>query len=407
MENIKIQDNWYIKPLELCNAEKYIVDINNISLATTGFVHAWESNLFFDEACQLIINAIKLFQLGYFDCAFYSLRQSIETSIGIIYLTANPNKEDEWKTLLSGFESGKMTDWLKNNEPTFMDIREKMHGFFDNVWNVQKRMNKYIHKQGYASFYQVTRNPFLVQQKGTSESQIIMDFEYYLKLCIGAVAIYRLAIDALPVVLMDEDVRLRTGDLITKPYSQEFVDTYIGNENIEAFKTTDIYKSFYESLQRNEKQNEAVYNLIHFQYYNREKMDDYEAQLHLCSFTDRVVMCLFTISNKISQVFVDGIHWYYSDVRSNNKDKPITMGLSYFEDLFSNIENDFNLHYHNAFLSRCQINGNYTYFEHNEILGEKEVECVKLIANQLSNLANELDRYFSSLVGSQLNHDNQ
>ena len=67
-----------------------------------------------------------------------------------------------------------------------MDIREKMHSFFDNVWDVQKRMNKYIHKQGYASFYQVTRNPFLVQQKGTSENQIIMDFEYYLKLCIGA-----------------------------------------------------------------------------------------------------------------------------------------------------------------------------------------------------------------------------
>ena len=80
MENIKIQDNWYIKPLELPNVEKFVSDINNISFATTGFVHAWESNLFFDEACQLIINAIKLFQLGYFDCAFYSLRQSIETT---------------------------------------------------------------------------------------------------------------------------------------------------------------------------------------------------------------------------------------------------------------------------------------------------------------------------------------
>ncbi len=95
MENIKIQDNWYIKPLELPDVEKFVSNINNISFATTGFVHAWESNLFFDEACQLIINAIKLFQLGYFDCAFYFLRQSIETSIGIIYLTANPNKEDE------------------------------------------------------------------------------------------------------------------------------------------------------------------------------------------------------------------------------------------------------------------------------------------------------------------------
>lgn len=402
-----IHDNWYIKPLELPNVEKFVCDINNISFATTGFVHAWESNLFFDEACQLIINAIKLFQLGYFDCAFYSLRQSIETSIGIIYLTANPNKEDEWKTLLSGFESGKMTDWLKNNEPTFMDISEKMHGFFDNVRNVQKRMNKYIHKQGYASFYQVTRNPFLVQQKGISESQIIMDFEYYLKLCIGAVAIYRLAIDALPVVLMDEDIRLRTGDLITEPYSQEFVDTYIGSENIEAFKTTDIYKSFYESLKINEKQNEAVYNLIHLQYYNREKKDDYEAQLHLCSFTDRIAMCLYTISVKISHVFVDGIHWYHSDVKSSNNDKSITVGLSYFEDFFSDTENDFNKCYYNVFLSRCQINGNYTYFEHNEMLSANEIECVKLIDSQLSNLANEMDRYFSSLVSSKLNHDNQ
>ena len=36
METITIHDNWYIKPLELCNAEKYIEDINNISFAATG-----------------------------------------------------------------------------------------------------------------------------------------------------------------------------------------------------------------------------------------------------------------------------------------------------------------------------------------------------------------------------------
>ena len=97
MDTIKTHDSWYIKPLELCNAEKYIMDINNISFAATGFIHAWESNLFFEEACQLLVNAIRLFLRGYYDCAFYSLRQSIETSIGIIYLTANPDKENEWK----------------------------------------------------------------------------------------------------------------------------------------------------------------------------------------------------------------------------------------------------------------------------------------------------------------------
>jgi len=339
METITIQDNWYIKPLELPNMEKFVRDINNISFATTGFVHAWESNLFFEEACQLIVNAIKLFQLGYYDCAFYSLGQSIETSIGIIYLTANPNKENEWKMQYDGFDSGAMSKWLREHEPTFKDIREKTTGFFDGVRNTQLKMNKYVHKQGFVSFYKVTNNPIISQQKDISGDQIQKDFESFLKVCIGAVAIYRLTIDALPVVLMDEDIRLRTGDLITEPYSQEFVDTYIGSENIEAFKTTGIYKDFYESLHRNEKQNDAVYDLIHFQYYNREKMDDYATQLHLCSFTDRIAMCLYTISIKISHVFVDGIHWYHSDVKSSNNDKSITMGLGYFEDIFSNTEN--------------------------------------------------------------------
>ena len=398
MEAITIHDNWYIKPLELCNAEKYIEDINNISFATTGFIHAWESNLFFEEACQLLVNAIRLFQRGYFDCAFYSLRQSIETSIGIIYLTANPNKENEWRMRCDGFDSGAMSKWLREYEPTFKDIREKMNGFFDGVRNAQLKINKYVHKQGFVSFYKVTNNPIISQQKDIPMDQIQKDFESFLKVCIGAVAIYRLTIDALPVVLMDDDIRLRTGELITEPYSQEFVDTYIGNDNIEAFKTTNTYKSFYESLHRNEKQNDAVYDLIHFQYYNREKMDDYEAQLHLCSFTDRVAMCLYTISIKISHVFVDGIHWYHSDVKSSNNDKSITMGLGYFEDIFSNIENDFNKCYYNVFLSRCLINGNYTYFEHNEMLTENEIECVKIVAIRLTDLASEIEKQLSSLI---------
>ena len=400
METITIHDNWYIKPLELCNAEKYIEDINNISFAATGFIHTWESNLFFEEACQLLVNAIRLFLRGYYDCAFYSLRQSIETSIGIIYLTANPNKENEWKMLCDGFDSGAMSKWLRKYEPKFKDIREKMTGFFDGVRDTQLKINKYVHKQGFVSFYKVTNNPILSQQKGISEDQIQKDFESFLKKCIGAIAIYRLTIDALPVVLMDEDIRLRTGDLITEPYSQEFVDTYIGSENIEAFKTTEIYKDVYESLHRNEKQNDAVYDLIHFQYYNREKMDDYMAQLHLCSFTDRIAMCLYTISVKISHVFVDGIHWYHSDVKSSNNDKSITVGLSYFEDFFSDTENDFNKCYYNVFLSRCQINGNYTYFEHNEMLSANEIECVRLVAIKLSDLACQIEKELSSLINN-------
>ena len=398
METFVSHDSWQIKTLELPNAERYIQDVSNIELATTDFIHAWGSNLFFDEACQLIVNAIRLFQLGYFDCAFYSLRQSIEVSIGTIYLTANPKKEDDWKKLCKGFESGVMSRWIKENEPTFKDIREKMGNFFENVRDVQSKMNKYIHKQGYATFYKVTNNPFLSQQINISDCQKLYDFESFLKVCIGAVSVFRLSIDAFPVVLMEEDMLLRSRDILTEPYTQEFVDLYIGKENIDAYKTTIIYNDFCESLRRNEKQNEAVFKLIHYQYYNRDKIKDYEAQLHLCSYTDKIAICLFAISDKISRVFVDGVHCYCSNVKSINKEETITFGNLYFEDLFSNIKCDYyNLVYHNVFLSRCLINDNFTYFEHNEILAENEIECVRYIAVELSNIASQVEKYLSSL----------
>lgn len=373
-----------IKPIELPNANKYLFDLHNISQATTGFVHALDSNLFFDEAIQLIGNAIKLFKLGYFDCAFYSLRQSIETSIGTIYLTENPEKKGQWYNLQSGFESGTMAKNLKDKETTFKDIVQKMPKFFDMIRESQKSINKYVHKQGASSFYTIRDNPLLIKRMHVEKGQLLVDFENFLKVCIGAVAIYRLSIDALPIVLMDEDMLYRSGDFITDPYSEEFIDTYIGKDNIEAYKTTQIYNAFCKAIKEREKKNKAIFNLMQWQYYDRNKMDDYVAQLHLCSFMDRIVMGLCNISNKISQVFVDGIHWYHSDVISNYGS--IHIGLHYFENLFSNSKSDFNLHYHNVFLSRCQIKESYTYFEHNDKLDEKEIESIKHIVYQLSNL---------------------
>ena len=199
---------------------------------------------------------------------------------------------------------------------------------------------------------------------------------------------------------MDEEMLTRSGDFITVPYSEGFIDKYIGQDNLEAFKTTQIYKDFCASLSVNEKQNEAVFNLIHRQYYDRERMDEYNAQLHLCTFIDRIAMCLFTISEKISQVFVGGIHWYTSDVKSDNQKIGITLGPSYYEELFMTSTNNYNHPYNNVYLSRCQINNDYTYFEHNEKLTENEIECVKLIATKLSDLANQIENELSSLVNS-------
>ena len=94
---------WKVRKFVLPNASDYLWDIENITWAQTGLIDAWEANRFFDEASQMIANSIFLFQKGFFDTAFYSLRQSIEISLGTLYLTANPEKMKEWEKLEPGF----------------------------------------------------------------------------------------------------------------------------------------------------------------------------------------------------------------------------------------------------------------------------------------------------------------
>lgn len=227
---------WKVRKFALPNATKYIWDIDNITWAETGLIDAFGANRFFDEASQMIANSIYLFQEGFFDAAFYSLRQSIEISIGTLYLTANPEKLEKWKALEPGFESGKMVCFLKNNEPVFKDIRTKLPTFFKNLRTIQKKTNKYVHKQGFSSFYTTQSYSWSDHRENKIYSKIISDFEETVKAAIGAVAMYRLAIDPLPIILMDEELMMRSADFITQPYSEEFVAEYIGYKNIELYK---------------------------------------------------------------------------------------------------------------------------------------------------------------------------
>lgn len=148
LDPLKIESATVI-PMKLENANEYVVDIDSIRYATTGIVDAMGANLFFEEATQMLINAIKSFQDGYFDCAFYSLRESIELSIGTIYLTSQKDKIDDWKNQGKGFETGRMTKFLKDHETVFQEVRDKLSDFFEKIRDVEGEINKYAHKQRY------------------------------------------------------------------------------------------------------------------------------------------------------------------------------------------------------------------------------------------------------------------
>lgn len=382
----------------LPDSDEYIYAINNIQMATTGFINAMESNKFFAEACQMIINAIKLYQDGYFDCAFYSLRQSIELSIGTIFLNANPDKYRNWNKLEKGFESGNMARYLADKEPSFKEVREKLCDYFDNLHELKKQIDKYVHKQGYKSFhisFQRVYGDLLIQK----EKALLKFFEKSLRACIGAVAIYRFIIDPLPLALADEDLLMRSGDFITQPYSINFIKEYIGDNVVDKLKTTQAYIDIESWLLSNEKQNSTTFLLIHYQGFRRNEFSELTSQLHLCSFYDRVAVGLFMCSIKISQVFLEGAFWYWSDVKSNRAGS-LVMGVSYYEDIFKNSSEDYNKPYDNVFLSRFTLLEKHHYVEHNEMLSNDEIIVINSLFEELTTLWQKSENELRDWLGS-------
>ena len=107
-----------VHPIKLPFAEKYIYDVDNIFYADTGLLDARQTNMFFQEAGRMLINAINLFCDGYFDCAFYSLRQSFEISVSSLYLNEKPNLV---------FKSGGGITHLSKLEDEYQEMKNKIY----------------------------------------------------------------------------------------------------------------------------------------------------------------------------------------------------------------------------------------------------------------------------------------
>lgn len=369
---INYKETQYLRPLQLPNKEDYYIDLNNIEDSWTGRMDAQLANTFLLESIRLVINAIVLFEKGYVDCAYYSLRQSLEVSTTMVYLIeleAEYKKKElnKWKSQSRFPMYGQMLKFLKESGKEFADIKEKMEDYFKKIQEVKEFMNKYVHKQGFNTFY-IAQNHI----SGTKDDRdaLITDFEKCLISCIGAIAVFRLAIDPFPVLLMDYEIYSRTMELMTEPYSEEFVEKYIGAESIEAYKRTDIYQGYYEYLMNEEQRSPAVVDVTKHQYIDKGKVEEILEQAHLLSKTDFIAVALASLSEKVAKIYsLDGLFPYSTSTRSVRTD------FSYHSRVFKGIkdsENHLNIPYDEAFLTYLAFETDDYFVEHNEIFTPDE-----------------------------------
>lgn len=366
-----------IRPIEIPNKSKIYLDLLNIEHSWTGRIDANIGNTFIMESVQLLINSIELFEMGYFDCAYFSLRSAVDISTTMVFLCdiedeAREKYLNDWKAVEDFPLRYQMIRKLSKDGSIFVDMTTNMPSFFKHAEEISQTLNKFVHKQGLHNFY-ISRNHPISQAK--SQDTFIKNFIYFLTNVIGIVAVMRLAIDPFPILLMDEEILYRYSNSMTDPYSENFVQEYIGLEYIEDYKKTNFYISTRNSFENEEKKNEAVFNIVKHQYIDTSKYEEISSQFHLMSKEDVVVTKISCACEKIVKVYAgNGILMYFTD-RNTNRTKMSWSGLQFSN--FSKSKQKHNQKFDEAYISVFSIGTEDYYAEHNEELEDSEIAVIE------------------------------
>ena len=111
----------YIRTIVLSNKEQYYIDLMNIEHSWSGRIDGNICNNFVMEAEQQLVNAIELFEQGYFDCAYYSLRSAVDISTTMVFLADMPYEEraiyiESWKSTCDFPMQGQMIKALSQSK---------------------------------------------------------------------------------------------------------------------------------------------------------------------------------------------------------------------------------------------------------------------------------------------------
>lgn len=374
------RSNEFIRKCKINKKEEYALAIYTIEDTYTGRTDVQFANSFIYESTKLIINSIKLFEQGYFDNAYYSLREAIEVSTTMIFFSDLPNEErqnkrKEWSNLEKFPMQNQMILYLEKNGLEFCDIKNKLNFFFEDIKTISSKINKIVHKQSFRYFYTI-RNNYIYHDKFDIK-EFINEYIFYLEKTIGIVAIMRLVVDPMPIILNDYEIYSRTNDMITRQYPGDFIKKYIGQKTIEKYKETALYQNHYKVFMKNEQMNESTLNIVKNHYVDTSKKKDIEKQYHLMEDWELYSSILILNINKVCKVYIcDGIQTYFSNRESNRK----KLGFSSRDFTnFSKNKDKFNQKYDEAYISVINIRNENYFLEHNEKFTKEEINELKKI----------------------------
>lgn len=292
--------------LNFSHLYNYVEQLEN---SISGIVSTPPFNQFLLESCQLLTNSLDLIHQGYFDAAFYSVRQAGEIIlVGTLFSNLEESerkaKYEKW-VLLDRFPSfSELSKMLRSKDIEYRDLLEQMPEIDELISKLNKRANKYIQKQGHESFY---TKPYEVFPE--SAKHIREDFTDYFTTTVKVCAIFRLAVDPFPILLSDPECEFRFPDCMTLEFGQYFIDNCLGSDFVEHYIKTDFYRNWVNAIKSTFPQlKEATYNVSNVHYIDLSNIEDILDELDKLTLYEAAAV-LFTalFSEKVIAIHITGM----------------------------------------------------------------------------------------------------
>lgn len=344
-------------------------------IPTTGNLDELFCNAFFSESVELLKHAFFLYEDGYFDCAFYSLRQSIENMNNMLLAAVDADKFAIWKEKRRFPADSKVKDLLSQQNNAYNEIKAVIPEFFEQYNELLKKANKYIHKQGFDTFYVYSNLSAPADKEKRTEL-----FLSFLKYAIGMMLIMNIALDPLSLALSDSEVDSHIAfDPMTEPIPVRIFEKYLSLEIIEKIKTTNHYTALKEYFLAMEELNEATYAVLRYSHFNVDQLDEIEKQINQLDLSQAVMFCILKSGIKATHFY-----WDYGILGYSTSYEPKVHLREYSSNQFDDYlhgDGECNCPWQGMYISVFKTIESYLIIQHDNQLTQDEISTIRLIVS--------------------------
>lgn len=343
---------------------------------------------FLSEGVKLLINSVFLYEEGYFDCAFYCIRQAAETCNNMLYI-ANKGKDElqKWNQKEYFPMNQKLLHQLSKIDTFYREVKDVIPDFFEEHSNLMKKSHKIIHKQGFDTFYGL-RNVLVSYGEFNQEEELQLFLDFLNKTICMIILLY-IIVEPISLILADEDLSVRLNfDPMAESADIAFLQKNISPDILAKIESTPFFAEIGQIIKEKEKMTDALFDVIRCQYFDLEHLDDIRTQSHLLNLNEKIILELLSKGIKISNIYPDcTMTGYSTSIRSNYQ--PESWSSADF-DVYRNSKKCFNLSYDSIFRSVIKGPDSNWLLEHNKPLEKEEIENVREIFKAYNTAYQEL-----------------